>query len=121
MKAVILLIAAALLPTEATAQQVFDIFSPGGDSCGTWSTEQNLGSRYQRQTWVLGFFSAYNVYSPEGEAVEPPDGKALVAWIDNYCATHPLDFISAAAHKLVDELRRRRGLPPYAPMWRSSN
>jgi hypothetical protein len=118
----LLVVAMAVLPTGIGAQQVFSIFNPGSDSCGARSTEQNLESRYQRNAWVYGFFSAYNFYSPEGEAVEPADGKALIAWIDNYCAAHPLELIVNAATRLVNELRKQRGLPtPYVSKWRSSN
>jgi hypothetical protein len=36
----------------------------------------------------------------------------MVEWADRYCAAHPQDLIARAAGKLIDELRRRRGLKP---------
>src|SRR5271154_2918241 len=36
------------------------------------------------------------------------DFRGLLAWIDNYCAAHPLDSIASATFALTAELRRRR-------------
>jgi hypothetical protein len=60
--------------------------------------------------WLLGFVSGYNSYRP-GEDVSS-DAHGLAGWVDNYCAAHPLDLIVKAAGRLIDELRRQRGLPP---------
>jgi len=45
------------------------------------------------------------------EAVYPPDGKAMIAYVDQFCSAHPLDTIASAALSLLGELRERQGLP----------
>lgn len=36
------------------------------------------------------------------------DEAALVQWISNYCAAHPLDKLAAAAYALTSELEKRQ-------------
>jgi hypothetical protein len=87
------------------------VYNPGTESCGTWTSGQNNEVvRGLKITWVLGFVSAYNIYR-SGEDVTS-DVHGLVAWVDNYCLAYPLDPIARAAGKLIDELRRQRGLGP---------
>lgn len=87
------------------------IFNPGTDSCGSWVAQPNGIPRYLRVAWLAGFVSGYNSfwYRP-GEDVTS-DVNGLVIWIDGYCSAHPLDLLVKAAGQLVDELRRRKGLP----------
>ena len=37
------------------------------------------------------------------------DNNGIFAWIDNYCAAHPLDSIATATIALVAELSKRSG------------
>ena len=61
--------------------------------------------------WVQGFISAFNYY---GGATAPDiasgtDANGVFAWIDNYCAAHPLDTIATATIALVSELSKSAG------------
>jgi hypothetical protein len=58
--------------------------------------------------WVLAFISAHNPY----EGVTPDvmkgiDANGVFAWMDNFCAAHPLDQIATATMALITELSNR--------------
>jgi hypothetical protein len=108
-------ILAALISPSASAQlqKQLSIYGAGSQSCGTWSTDTRF--RGDRQSWVLGFVSAYNFYAPGDTAVNPPDNGAITGWMDSYCAAHPLESVVNAALALITELRQQRGLPPPKP------
>jgi hypothetical protein len=84
-----------------------------GVSCGKWTQarqSRSVNAALYAQ-WVAGYLSGKNVESgssyPRNDPLMGADFAGLMAWIDNYCSSHPLDAISAAAHKLMDELRAR--------------
>jgi hypothetical protein len=88
-------------------------FGIGGRSCGNWtqwrqSKSVNAGLSTQ---WVAGFLSGKNTQSdfsnPQDDPLRGADFAGLMAWIDNYCSSHPLESIHAAANMLMDELRAR--------------
>jgi hypothetical protein len=56
--------------------------------------------------WVLGLVSGMNWHRSPVKS-DGPDAKALLAWIDQYCAAHPLDLVVTAADKLSDEVDSR--------------
>jgi hypothetical protein len=65
--------------------------------------------RIHRNGWVLGYISSFNGYalSVDDDVSSGVDANGLISWVDNYCATHPLDTVSTAAFSLVMELRSR--------------
>jgi hypothetical protein len=109
------------------AKDYWAVKGDGKQSCGTWtkaqahrppigadgmmrvtSADMDLSSQI---AWVLGFVSAFNYY---GSATAPDiaggiDTNGVLAWIDNYCTTHPLDSIATATIELVSELSKRAG------------
>jgi hypothetical protein len=61
------------------------------------------------QYWALGFLSGVNISGSAGtDFLEPIDGQAVWAWLDNYCRDHPLDEFPGAIKALVRELVARR-------------
>ncbi len=50
--------------------------------------------------WVTGFVSGANAFTND-DILMGTDGYALMAWMDEYCKTHPLEAIGSAAAKLV--------------------
>jgi hypothetical protein len=56
--------------------------------------------------WVAGYLSGLNLKS-DFDGVAGTDFNGLMAWIDNYCRSHPLDPVATAAFKLMDELQSR--------------
>jgi hypothetical protein len=59
-------------------------------------------------SWIQGFITAYNFDVPgPSDLTKGTDVDGLQAWMDNYCAQHPLANIADAAIALVDELSKR--------------
>jgi hypothetical protein len=88
---------------------------PGTASCGAWvhdRTSQNdrdLTSRFDRESWIMGYITAYNTFADAGgDVARGTDARGLFQWIDNFCAGHPLDTVADATFALVSELRRRQ-------------
>lgn len=88
----------------------------GTQSCGTWTQHRRLGVSSSptlvNQAWVLGFLTAMNASTWElgvsdGDLTKGTDADGLFAWIDNYCATHPLENIRDATLALDAELQGR--------------
>ena len=109
-----LLIAAAAAFSGAVmvipSAHAISIYNPGTESCGSWTAAQDSVPRGLKVAWLVGFVSGYNWYRPGEDVTSDPHG--LVAWVDNYCLANPLDLIARAAGRLVDGLRRQRGLVP---------
>src|SRR5437660_1702779 len=83
------------------------ILGAGGQSCGTWTAEQGGDARFLYGQWLLGYISAFNRwYAVDLNILQGTDGNGLIAWMNNYCATHPLDAIETAAVHLIGELSR---------------
>jgi hypothetical protein len=88
----------------------FMVIGAGGLSCGTWTAGvKTHNRRVEYEAWLLGYFSAVNRYAPgvNGDITRSTDGRGLVAWVDEYCLSHPLDQIETAAFMLTQELYRR--------------
>jgi hypothetical protein len=100
---------------DAKAGDTFAVTGVGQFSCGHWlenkptrpigeyaSADNILG--VMDTQWVLGFLSAFNRYGDgSGNVMQGTDNSGIYAWIDNYCAAHPLDSIVKAAMALVEE------------------
>jgi hypothetical protein len=84
------------------------VIGAGGYSCGTWTAEKAIPiRRLENEAWLMGYFSAANRFvSTNGNLTHGVDGTGLVAWMDNYCAAHPLNMIETGALNLYQELRR---------------
>ena len=55
--------------------------------------------------WVLGYISAVNEYGPwSADVTQGTDTDSVFAWIDNYCAQHPLNNVDDATEVLLGEL-----------------
>jgi hypothetical protein len=109
-----LIILCAVLYLSITSVQArdFRIKGAGAESCGTWVAEigTNPGARENHQ-WVLGYVTAFNRFGlgTDADVSKGADPPGLIAWIDNYCRTHPLDTVETGAARLIDELQQRTG------------
>jgi hypothetical protein len=102
MVAVIILVNAS----PAAAQEGRSVIGAGTvNSCGQWTSRSRSGGDILSQ-WVAGYLSGLNLKS-DFDGVAGTDFNGLVAWIDNYCRSHPLDPVATAAFKLMDELQSR--------------
>jgi hypothetical protein len=109
------------MPAGSEAQQ-YRVRGPGAQSCQIWSENRaggNVAEATAMQAWVDGFVSAMNVVSAvngRGPDIAGGAGDAgFFAWIDAYCAKHPLDHLSVATVALLQELDRRNAPVPAAP------
>jgi hypothetical protein len=95
-------VALAVMLWPALAQG-WMVMGPGGVSCGQWTKDRatNREEGYADASWVLGFLSGYNFIA------KGTDSSGAFAWIDNYCAQHPLNDLSDATIALVEELSKR--------------
>jgi hypothetical protein len=84
---------------------------PGTASCGAWLDTRDHVSRFDRESWVMGYITAYNRFalSADEDVAKGVDAKGMFAWIDSFCANHPLEDVESASFALVLELRRRNG------------
>jgi hypothetical protein len=109
-------IALTMIPLVANAQGggTFTVRGVGLDSCGAWSQSrqgpapddpQHDGRRLIEEAWVLGYVSSFDEHSlvPIGRV----DNAALLAWVDSYCAGHPLDSVQQASDSLIREFGGR--------------
>jgi hypothetical protein len=99
----------------APAEGPANLSEMASTGCGTWTQERR---QYGAQPsidgeWVLGFVSGVNWSRASTPASRGStlgagiDGESWIAFVDNYCISHPLDTVAAAAIHLIQELERR--------------
>lgn len=102
-----IIVIACLFPAVGNASTVY---GTGNNSCGGWSKERaarSMTSRYY-QMWVLGFISgAGATLEIFNRSAKITDSDAAHAYIDKYCAEHPLETIHVASQMLMVELLRQ--------------
>jgi hypothetical protein len=117
--AILAVVILAALSIQASAQGNV-IFGQGKNSCGAWTQARQTRSVSAGLSaqWVAGYLSGMNTQlnlsSPQNDSLYRQDDPllgtdfdGLMGWIDNYCMSHPLKPIVAAAQSLIDELRAR--------------
>ena len=100
------------MPAAASAATVM-VLGFGSVTCGSWSTarakrdwqtSESL-NWYPYNAWIQGYLTAQQTGIPELTPIlQRLDADAITAWVDNYCAAHPLDDLDAASLKLTFEL-----------------
>ncbi|NEX94650.1 hypothetical protein [Caulobacter sp. 17J65-9] len=107
--AVVFAAALAISGSSAPAQAQGVKFSYMGEmSCGAWPKHSPYTAIDKALTlnWVLGFISGRSSLR-ERDMLATVDIASVSAWMDNYCAEHPLDTVIMAAHALEKELLAR--------------
>lgn len=83
-----------------SANAQFTIIGAGGMSCGEWAAaRRNPYSSAQAMSngeWILAFIAG-EAYQQVTDPLKGTDADGVWAWIDNYCAIHPLDTQVEAA------------------------
>lgn len=83
----------------------------GMKSCAVWvknRAEQpapSLGAIID-STWLAGYLSGVAV-ARNVDFLKGVDENTVKVWMDNYCASHPLDLVGDAADALSIELKNR--------------
>ena len=96
-------------PASAAGQQ-YGVWGFGTQSCGTWTADKQKAGYEQIVdiSWVEGYMSAMDRTNPAiNVASHHTDANGMAAWVDNYCAAHPIEQISAAAEAFAAELLSR--------------
>ena len=97
-------LAMAMWPSAIRAENdVWAVTGVGQFSCGHWTqnapthptgtyVSSDKTAVAMDTQWVMGFLSAFNYYGKgSGNVLTGSDNDGAFAWIDNYCAAHPLD------------------------------
>ena len=95
------------LAVSATAQRTASIAGAGGIECGEYLERRTrnlpaLDSLYV--SWLSGYVSGYNQFSPNNQITKIPLPPTLLAYVDKYCREHPLSPVKHAADSLITEL-----------------
>jgi len=106
----ITLLGLMLLSTPALSQKYF---GPGDKSCGTWTKDRHgdpaVAGLYD--AWLLGFVSGVNTSETlslnHPDILKRTDATGIMGWMDNYCASHPLDSVMSTVIKLIVELKNK--------------
>ena len=123
---VALLLAAPVPVAAAELGNAIMNMSPGDSSCGHWTNERGVAGRglsisvtqegmplVEMEGWVRGYITAMNYWviprDRDGirNLTEGTDTEGIMAWIDNYCAAHPLDLLDDATMALTAESRTK--------------
>jgi hypothetical protein len=106
-------LAALLLAAPARAANQYTILGAGSRPCGSWLQlrSEALPESSVLQSWVLGYITSVNanMLTVARDVADGNTPDALFSWIDNYCASHPLDSIARATGSLLDSLRAKSG------------
>jgi hypothetical protein len=107
--AVLLLGLSVALPAHAGNEYV--ILGAGSRPCGIWLRARSEAAPDSAvlQSWVLGYITSINanLLTITRDVAEGTTPDALFSWIDNYCASHPLDSLARATGSLLDDLRAK--------------
>jgi hypothetical protein len=67
-------------------------------SCGKWTSSRRSHDDFAPKQWMLGFLSGIGfVHSNGDDPLDNMDGEGVLAWIDNFCQTHPITPLDEAA------------------------
>ncbi len=111
MRAATALLPILLLLSSAATAKTITVRGEGFATCGSWIQEHARKSTRQpvQDSWLLGYVNGVSG-SLDLPGVEDVSGRFhnadLVAWIDNYCSSHPDEPLIRAADALMRELAR---------------
>ena len=93
---------------SAAADGTYTILGAGTKSCGAWTDARRASGveEYTYVAWIQGYITEANGFI-SGDLTAGTDVEGIKAWVDNYCAAHPLDDLASAASALVGELVTR--------------
>jgi hypothetical protein len=100
----VMLLWSTTLSLHCAAADDTTIFSLGGSACGDW-TRSIRGSPVaaaQVRAWMLGYLSGLaSSGALPPNILDKTSPTAALAWIDNYCGTHPLEGMGGAGTLLM--------------------
>jgi hypothetical protein len=111
-KVLIVAFVVCLLSFPSVAQRTETIAGLGTAGCGEYLADRQVGAHSDGvyASWILGYISAYNLYStsrPVAANAIPKTSTAL-AYLDKYCRDNPLSLVVAGAGCLIGDLGGER-------------
>jgi hypothetical protein len=91
----------------ALAEENYDLFKYGSQSCDEWVRHSDL-TEAETPKWLLNLVAGLSQgggYRIDLQKEIKPDEAR--AWLDGYCAANPLDGLAVAATALTNELAAR--------------
>jgi hypothetical protein len=75
----------------------------GADSCETWTAARGAAGWGLGEQWILGFVSGVSAtgYVTHLAPLAETNAEEVLAWIDNYCQTHPAETAAHAGLEFV--------------------
>jgi hypothetical protein len=108
-RAAVLLLAVLALPATPSTAGEYAILGAGGRPCDSWLQARGEASPEGAimQSWLLGYVTSINAHelTITKDIAEGTNPDGMFVWIDNYCASHPLDSVARAAASLTGVLR----------------
>jgi hypothetical protein len=83
----------------------YNVYGAGTMSCGAWAVVRQKQDFREAGQWMMGFVSGAGWAG--NKQLRKSDADGMSAWIDQYCAAHPLDELSDAAAALVQTLQSK--------------
>lgn len=102
-----LAVMAFVAPAFASAQRPAHIGGAGTVQCGDYleaRKKESMAINSTFQSWLLGYISAYNQFSPNKQVVDIPSPATLLAHTDRYCRDSPLSPFKHAADALIMDI-----------------
>jgi len=99
---IIVVVLAATLRAQEQYSGNYTVYGYGASSCGTWLRDAARSDKsfYElEQAWLAGFVSGVGYVNDR--RLNKTDINGMKAYVDRYCADHPLDDIAKAAQTLV--------------------
>jgi hypothetical protein len=82
---------------QGTHRQGIMVLGVGTDSCGKWTRERRTETMTSvaYSQWVLGYVTGANAFflTHDPHLAKGIDNTALLAWLDNYCHSNPLESL----------------------------
>jgi hypothetical protein len=93
-----------MLPDHAAA---YAVIGNGTMTCEAWTTarrDPHGSGGLMNEQWVVGFLSGIgSMVLGELDPLHGLDADAVYHWMDDYCRSHPLEKIEAAARVFIQE------------------
>jgi hypothetical protein len=100
-----------LCQARPNQEGAYEVLGVGTVSCAVWTkdrVDRASDRHFINGAWVQGYLTAVNLFSDgPSHIAKGIDDDGVMAWIDNYCAQHPVDSLTVAAKALVEELNKR--------------
>src|SRR3954452_595309 len=103
-------------PAPSPPAESWKAFGVAYTKCDAWTSDRRDPKGYPamaKLAWLGGFLSGLNLDSwaeGDGSLTMGSTLEEMTAWIDNYCASHPEEFLGIAASNLGVALLDRK--PP---------